>query len=165
MLPSAADACVPSYTTSRGTPTALTGTKTDDVCDGPRHSPTKHGEGNQMTTDTTYFTKEGSEGSQKPNSNLNKPAAEGQLGRFFDDVEDLLRRTTHLQDDEITRVRNKVESSLASARTSIERGARRAVDSATFAAKSTNDYVQSNPWKAIGVAAAACLAVGLLRRR
>ena len=36
-------------------------------------------------------------------------AAVGQLGKFFDDLEDLLRRVTHFEDADISRLRRQVE--------------------------------------------------------
>jgi ElaB/YqjD/DUF883 family membrane-anchored ribosome-binding protein len=90
---------------------------------------------------------------------------QAQLGAFFSDVEDLLTRITHLPDEGIARVRERLESSLDSARTSMEEGVEKFVDTTTGAAKAADDYVQENPWRAIGVAAAACLVIGALLRR
>lgn len=80
---------------------------------------------------------------------------EGQLKKFFDDVEDLVRRVTPDKDEAVSRVRKATE-----------RGVKQAVDVTSSAARATDDYVHRNPWTAIGVAAVACLALGsLLKRR
>jgi ElaB/YqjD/DUF883 family membrane-anchored ribosome-binding protein len=92
-------------------------------------------------------------------------AKQAELGDFFADVEDLLTRLTHLPDESIARVRERVASSIESARTSVEEGVEKIVDTTTGAAKATDEYVQENPWRVIGVAAVACLVLGTLLRR
>ena len=106
------------------------------------------------------------------NDELNEEASEGPLGRkagqlqkFFDDVEELLRRVSTVGDKEISRLRFRVESSIGHARAATREGARIAIDSTKKAAKVTDDYVHENPWKAIGVTAVVGLLVGALLRR
>jgi ElaB/YqjD/DUF883 family membrane-anchored ribosome-binding protein len=89
----------------------------------------------------------------------------GQLQKFFDDVEELLRRVSNVGDKEISRLRYRVESSIDHARAATREGARIAIDNTRKAAKATDDYVHENPWKAIGVTAVAALLVGALIRR
>ena len=88
-----------------------------------------------------------------------------QLQKFFDDVEELLRRVSNVGDKEISRLRYRVESSIDHARAATREGARIAMDSTRKAAKATDDYVHENPWKAIGVTAVAGLLIGALLRR
>jgi len=88
-----------------------------------------------------------------------------QLQKFFDDVEELLRRVSNVGDKEISRLRYRVESSIDHARAATREGARIAIDNTRKAAKATDDYVHENPWKAIGVAAVGALLVGALLRR
>jgi ElaB/YqjD/DUF883 family membrane-anchored ribosome-binding protein len=92
---------------------------------------------------------------------------EGQLKKFFDDVEDLIRRVTPNKDEAVSRVRNRLESSIHSARRTTERGMRQAVDASSSAARAADGYAHRNPWALIGIMAAVGLALGsvLARRR
>lgn len=92
-------------------------------------------------------------------------AKQAELGSFFTDVEELLTRLTHLPDESIAQVREKLSSSLESARTTVEEGVERIVDTTTGAAKATDEYVHDNPWKTLGIAAAAFLVIGALLRK
>ena len=85
-----------------------------------------------------------------------------QLKKFFDDVEDLVRRVSPLGDEELSRMRTKVETSLKSVRKSADRQVRQALDVSSRAARATDDYVRESPWKAVGIAAIAALAVSSL---
>ena len=85
-----------------------------------------------------------------------------QLKKFFDDVEDLVRRVSPLGDEELGRMRTKVESSLRTVRKSADRQVRQALDVSSRAARATDDYVRESPWKAVGIAAIAALAVSSL---
>jgi len=89
----------------------------------------------------------------------------GTMNGFFDDVEDLLGHITHLPDAEISKLRKRVETSLGAARSAMETGVQTVVHTTTRAAKATDDLVQNNPWKALGVTAIACLALGALLRK
>jgi ElaB/YqjD/DUF883 family membrane-anchored ribosome-binding protein len=97
-------------------------------------------------------------------SNAMRTGGEG-LNGFFDDVEELLGRITHLPDSEIAELRDKVESSLGAARGAMESSVQAVVDKTTRAVKATDDLVQTNPWKALGIAAVTCLALGALLRK
>jgi ElaB/YqjD/DUF883 family membrane-anchored ribosome-binding protein len=85
-----------------------------------------------------------------------------QLKKFFDDVEELLRRVSPLGDADLARMRNRLETSLKSARKATDRQVKQAVEISTRAARATDDYVHESPWKAIGIAAIAALALGSL---
>jgi len=88
-----------------------------------------------------------------------------QLEKFFDDVEDLVRRVTHMNDTDITRIRRRIEGGVGSARDAANRGMRATVDGTRQAAKATDDYVHANPWTAIGAVAIAGLAIGALLKK
>ncbi len=93
-------------------------------------------------------------------------AGGGEMGRFFSDVEDLLRRVTNMDDADITRLRQRVEGSLSSAKDSVTRGASRVRESASEMADTTDDYVRRRPWTVAGIAmvAGAMLGAALLSR-
>jgi ElaB/YqjD/DUF883 family membrane-anchored ribosome-binding protein len=78
-----------------------------------------------------------------------------QLGKFLDDVEDLLRHVTPLQDSDISRARQRVEASINSVRNTAERSIHQTVESTKAAAKATDTFVHDRPWTAIGIAAVA----------
>lgn len=88
-----------------------------------------------------------------------------QLEKFIDDVEELVRRVTHIGDDDIAKLRSRVETSLVAVRDTATRSVQTAVDGTRSAAKATDGYVRSNPWTAVGVAAAAGVALGVALRR
>ena len=88
-----------------------------------------------------------------------------QLSKFLDDVEDLLRHVTPLQDSDISRARQRVESSINSVRTTAERGIHQTVESTKAAAKATDTFVHDRPWTAIGVAAVAGALLATLLNR
>lgn len=88
-----------------------------------------------------------------------------QLEKFIDDVDELVRRVTHLGDEDIAKLRSRVETSLAAVRNTAARGVQSAVDGTRSAARATDGYVRSNPWTAVGVAAAAGVALGFALRR
>jgi ElaB/YqjD/DUF883 family membrane-anchored ribosome-binding protein len=85
-----------------------------------------------------------------------------ELKKFLDDVEDLVRRVSPVGDEDLGRVRSRVETSLKSVRKGADRQVRQAIDVSSRAARATDDYVRESPWKAIGIAAVAALAVSTL---
>jgi ElaB/YqjD/DUF883 family membrane-anchored ribosome-binding protein len=86
----------------------------------------------------------------------------GELQKFFDDVEDLLRRVADRGDADISLLRRRVESSIERVKSATRAGMDATVESTRRAAKATDDYVHHNPWTSIGISAAAGLLVGVL---
>jgi ElaB/YqjD/DUF883 family membrane-anchored ribosome-binding protein len=87
-----------------------------------------------------------------------------QLGKFLDDVEDLIRHVTPLQDLDIARARQRVESSINTVRDTAQRNIHRTVESTKAAAKATDSFVHDSPWTAIGIAAIAGVVVASVIR-
>ena len=87
-----------------------------------------------------------------------------QLQKFFDDVEDLLGRVSSLDDTEISRLRNRVESSISHVRSAARDSMHAAMEGTRSAALATDEYVHRKPWVAIGATAITCLALGALLR-
>jgi ElaB/YqjD/DUF883 family membrane-anchored ribosome-binding protein len=83
-----------------------------------------------------------------------------EIGRFFADVEDLLKRVAHMNDDDIARLRERVEGSLSTARDTVSRNATRVRETAGEVAESTDKYVRSRPWTVAGIAMIAGVIVG-----
>jgi len=88
-----------------------------------------------------------------------------QLGKFLDDVEDLLRHVTPLQDSDISRARQRVESSINTVRSTAERSITQTVETTKAAAKATDTFVHDRPWTAIGIAAVTGALVAALLSR
>lgn len=91
--------------------------------------------------------------------------ASSELEGFFDDVEDLVRRTTHLTEGEVAGVRTRIEERLHSLR---DQSTRRLDDTVTRTrrvAHATDEYVRDNPWSMIGAVALTGLAIGALLNR
>jgi ElaB/YqjD/DUF883 family membrane-anchored ribosome-binding protein len=87
-----------------------------------------------------------------------------QLGKFLDDVEDLLRHVSPLENSDISRARQRVESSINSVRQAAGRSVHQVIDSTKSAAKKTDSFVHESPWTAIGIAAVAGLVVASVIR-
>lgn len=64
--------------------------------------------------------------------------AGSEMSRFFSDVEDLLKRVTHMNDADAARLRERVESSLAGARGTVARSASRVRESAGEMARASS---------------------------
>jgi len=87
-------------------------------------------------------------------------SSHGEMGRFFSDVEDLLKRVTHMKDADVTRIRERVETSLTTARESVSRNASRVRETAGEVVDSTDQYVRRRPWTVAGMAMVAGVIVG-----
>ncbi len=83
-------------------------------------------------------------------------------GNLMADVQELLGHLTQIADPEIARLRVKVEQGMATSKRTLagrlDQVQRRAKDAMTV----SDDYVRDRPWQAVGVAALAGLAVGVL---
>lgn len=84
----------------------------------------------------------------------------GEMGRFFSDVEDLLKRVTSMNDVDVARLRERVEGSLSGVRDTVTRNASRVRESAGEMVDTTDHYVRSRPWTVAGIAMVAGVIVG-----
>jgi ElaB/YqjD/DUF883 family membrane-anchored ribosome-binding protein len=78
------------------------------------------------------------------------------------DAEELLRATASQAGEKVSAARERIQASLASAKIKLSDAERAALEKAKLAAKEADEYVHENPWKAVGIAAAAGLVLGLL---
>lgn len=78
------------------------------------------------------------------------------------DAEDLLRSTGQQVDEGYRLARARFESTLSGAKSSLSTLEGRVTTSARDAIDTTQEYVQANPWQAVGIGALAGLAIGLL---
>ena len=81
------------------------------------------------------------------------------------DAEELLKASANQTGERIAAARSKAEESLNAARTRLA-GQEAAVMAKTkAAAKTADDYVRANPWKAVGITAVVSLVLGILAAR
>ena len=78
------------------------------------------------------------------------------------DAEELLRATASQAGEKVSAARERIQDSLAAAKIKLNDAERAALEKAKEAAKATDEYVHEHPWKAVGIAAAAGLLLGLL---
>jgi ElaB/YqjD/DUF883 family membrane-anchored ribosome-binding protein len=78
------------------------------------------------------------------------------------DAEEILRATANVAGDKMVEVREKIEMRLRDAKERLADAEAKLVDKTKAAARATDDFVHDQPWKAVGVAAALGLALGVL---
>ncbi len=88
-----------------------------------------------------------------------------EVRRFIADVQYLLGRVAHLADPEIARLRASVEQRFATAKKTFTDGTDRVQRRARGVMNRGDGYVRHRPWRAVGIAAAAGLVVGVLFAR
>jgi ElaB/YqjD/DUF883 family membrane-anchored ribosome-binding protein len=81
------------------------------------------------------------------------------------DAEELLKATASQTGERITAARAKAEESLKAAKVRLAETQAAMVAKTKAAAKATDDYVRANPWKAVGISAAAGFVLGILIAR
>lgn len=78
------------------------------------------------------------------------------------DADDILRATAGAAGEKVGELRQKIEAKLRDAKERLADAEAVVVDKAKQAATATDDFVHEHPWKAVGVAAAVGLAIGVL---
>lgn len=78
------------------------------------------------------------------------------------DAEELLRATANSAGDKAADLRAKLQDRLAAARIKLADAEAVVVDKAKAVGRVTDDYVQDNPWRSVGIAAGFGFIVGLL---
>ena len=81
------------------------------------------------------------------------------------DAEELLKATADQTGERVAAARGKAEKSVKAAKVRLGEQEAAVMAKTKAAAKSTEDYVRDNPWKAMGIAAAAGLVLGILAKR
>jgi ElaB/YqjD/DUF883 family membrane-anchored ribosome-binding protein len=89
-------------------------------------------------------------------------AGSREVRNLIADVEDIIKRVAHIDDVDLARARAKVEHTLEAAKASLQEGSKRVKATAGHAVTGTDEFVHSNPWSAIGIAAAAGAAIAVL---
>ena len=80
-------------------------------------------------------------------------------------AEELLKATADQTGERIAAARGKAEESLKAAKVRLDEQEAALMAKTKAAAKATEDYLRDNPWKAVGIAAAAGLVLGILAKR
>ena len=78
------------------------------------------------------------------------------------DSEELLRASAGQAGEKIAAARERIQASLATAKVKLADADRVVREKTKVAAKATDEYVQDNPWQAVGIAALAGLVLGVL---
>ena len=73
-----------------------------------------------------------------------------------------IKKVANVDDEEVARVRAKLEQTLAKAKSAAKDGAASVRDYARDASTATDEYVRESPWMAVGVAAAVGVLVGFI---
>lgn len=84
---------------------------------------------------------------------------------FVTDIEDLVKATTNLTGDDLSRAKAKLQQRISSAKDSAENIGENIVNRARKTAETTNTYVHEQPWSAMGASAAVGLLLGFLLAR
>lgn len=87
------------------------------------------------------------------------------LRLVISDAEELLRATASQAGETLATARAKVRDSLDSAKAGLGPLGEEAAEQARAAARAADDYVREHPWQAVGIAALAGIALGLLVSR
>jgi ElaB/YqjD/DUF883 family membrane-anchored ribosome-binding protein len=96
---------------------------------------------------------------------VNKDKLVADLKVVVADAEELLRATASQAGEKVSAARERIQASLATAKVKLGEAERAALERAKLAARATDEYVQENPWRAVGIAAVAGLVLGVLIAR
>ena len=84
------------------------------------------------------------------------------LRLVVEDAEELLKATASQAGEKASAARERIQKTLDSAKARLDAAESEVIEKAKQAAKATDEYVQDNPWKAVGVAACVGVIVGML---
>ena len=78
------------------------------------------------------------------------------------DAEELLRATASQAGEKVAAARERIQDSLHKAKVKLADAEDVIVQRSRLAARATDEYVQENPWRAVGIGAGVGLIIGLL---
>jgi len=102
---------------------------------------------------------------QSASNDVSKEKLVADLKVVVADAEELLRATASQAGEKVSAARERIQTSLASAKVKLTEAERALVEKTKQAAKVTDEYVHDNPWQAVGIAAMAGLVLGILISR
>jgi ElaB/YqjD/DUF883 family membrane-anchored ribosome-binding protein len=95
-------------------------------------------------------------------SNGNKDRLVSDMKLVITDAEEILRATAGAAGEKVTELRERITIRLRDAKERLADAEAALLDKTKAAAIATDDFVHNEPWKAVGVAAALGLALGVL---
>ncbi|MCK9984214.1 MAG: hypothetical protein AzoDbin1_00686 [Azoarcus sp.] len=81
------------------------------------------------------------------------------------DADGLLKEVANSTAEEFAAVRTKIEGKLGEAKSRLDSSRLAVTEKARRSADATHEYVVENPWKVLGIAAAAGIIIGILMSR
>jgi ElaB/YqjD/DUF883 family membrane-anchored ribosome-binding protein len=78
------------------------------------------------------------------------------------DAEELLKATASQAGEKVAVARERIQDSLHNAKVKLAEAEDVIVQKGKLAARATDEYVQENPWRAVGIGAGVGLIIGLL---
>ena len=81
------------------------------------------------------------------------------------DAEEILRATADIAGEKVTDLRERITLRLQDARARLADAETIVVDKTKAAARATDDYVKTNPWQSVGIAAAVGFLIGVMINR
>ncbi|QEL63588.1 hypothetical protein OTERR_01120 [Oryzomicrobium terrae] len=78
------------------------------------------------------------------------------------DAEELLKATASQAGEKAAELRSRIQDRLRDAKVRLADAEAALIDTTKAAARATDDFVHDHPWKAVGVAAAVGLVIGVL---
>jgi len=95
-------------------------------------------------------------------SNGNKEKLVSDMKVVVSDAEEILRATAGVAGDKIGELRERITDRLRDAKVRLADAEELLVDRTRAAARATDDYVNDNPWRAVGIAAGVGLLIGII---
>lgn len=93
---------------------------------------------------------------------VNKEKLVQDFKTVYTDVEELLRATASQTGEKVAALRERLQDHMHKAKDHLAEAKEIAIEKTKEAARATDDYVNENPWKAVGIAAGVGLVIGLL---
>ncbi len=95
-------------------------------------------------------------------STNNKEKLVSDMKVVVSDAEEILRATAGVAGEKVGELRERIIDRLRDAKVRIADAEEMLVDRTKAAARTTDDYVNDNPWRAVGIAAGIGLLVGII---
>ena len=95
-------------------------------------------------------------------STNNKEKLVSDMKVVVSDAEEILRATAGVAGEKVGELRERIIDRLRDAKVRIADAEEMLVDRTKAAARATDDYVNDNPWRAVGIAAGIGLLVGII---
>lgn len=99
------------------------------------------------------------------NSSDTAAMVSAEFQKFLADIEDLVKASTSLTGDDLTKVKAEISARIAAAKESVTDVGNNIADSAKKAADISNTYVHEKPWQAVAASSAVGFLLGYLIAR